>query len=234
MNHDLGGKWWAGMAWILEAVISGYCWNYLLTVFGLALFHSKESIQTLNRTPMSHVYVLYWVTLKLWSFPGLKFLKESRDRVQRKSLKACIYFKMGKLCEATIHSQPPILTSNFDISSTVMQLCVYTGAMYSYICVCILIFIHAYINIHKNQCCLILILTVILSGRSSFPFWRWENWVSEKLYQLLWVRQGARRERAGVGDSDVWSWVHTIPTTFSHRNNWGQIFLKSMGIFSFF
>ena len=55
----------------------------------------------------------------------------------------------GKLCEVIKHSQPPVLTPNFNISSTVMQLCVYIGAIYSYICACILIFIHAYINTHK-------------------------------------------------------------------------------------
>lgn len=90
--------WWRKMGSNdLDIRGSGYCllleWSVQSAWAGSILF--KGSIQTLNRTSMSHVYVLYWVTLKLWSLPGLKILK-SRDTAQRKSLKACTYSKMEK------------------------------------------------------------------------------------------------------------------------------------------
>ena len=61
---------------------SDYC--LLLELFaqsawaGSILF--KEYIQTLNRTPNEPCfYVLYWVTLKLWSFPELNVFKKQRQ-----------------------------------------------------------------------------------------------------------------------------------------------------------
>lgn len=60
---------------------SDYC--LLLELFaqsawaGSILF--KEFYRPLTEPPMSHVYVLYWVTLKLWSFPELNFFKKQRQ-----------------------------------------------------------------------------------------------------------------------------------------------------------
>lgn len=61
-----------GMFWILRKVVFVYCWNFRFKVPSVALLYSKDSHRQLHWTSTSHSDVLHWVTLKHWSFPGLK------------------------------------------------------------------------------------------------------------------------------------------------------------------